>query len=244
MSRDPKAPASAKQLPTGTESVADFFDSISDQYTSSIMRCVPRYAEMLQVLVDYLPASYRKRPIQILELGAGTGNLSLLLSEYFPHSDLTLVDISADALKVCKERMQPSANASFIKEDFRQLAFGEQSFDLIVSSISIHHLGSLDKQQLFSSCYRWLKPNGKLSFADQFRGQTEEIYQLHISKWHEHCENSGVAEEEWQSWMQHQQDHDYHDTLADHLDWLQQAGFKSIDCLWRHLLWTVVRASK
>ncbi|MHC4309950.1 MAG: hypothetical protein ACYSSN_08405, partial [Planctomycetota bacterium] len=56
--------------------------------------------------------------------------------------------------------------------------------------------------------------------------------------------NSGCPEDEWELWMKHQDEHDYHATAVDQILWLKKANFSSIDITWRYLLWTVITARK
>ena len=221
--------------------VADFFDALSRDYTAVIERCFPRYREMLWALLDYLP---QDRDFgSILELGAGTGNLSVLLKEAFPAASLRFVDISKDSLDVCRDRLG-AGRFAFEEQDFRRLDYPPDSFDLVISSISIHHLTSPEKQVLFGNIYDWLKPWGMFSFADQFRGATDDLYARHIRNWKAESLRAGSTEEEFEMWMDHQEEHDHHDPLKDQMDWLSGAGFDIVDCPWRYLLWSVLQARK
>ena len=85
-------------------SVGLFFDSLTDDYTATIERCFPRYREMLWALLDYLP-EMEQRPA-VLELGTGTGNLTVLLAERYPEAPVTAVDLSEESLEVCRDRLQ------------------------------------------------------------------------------------------------------------------------------------------
>ena len=222
--------------------VGYFFDALTTDYTETIERCFPRYREMLWALLDYLPSN---QPVNsILELGCGTGNLSVLLREQFPNARLRLVDISAESIATCKTRFPPSANVEFEECAFQSIDYADESFDLIISNISIHHLRGSEKQKLFRQCYRWLVPGGVFSFADQFAGETDEIYQKHIGHWRSLSFEAGSTDAEWEMWMQHQRDHDHHDTLPSQLAWIVDAGFVNVDCVWRFLLWSVVQARK
>ena len=69
-------------------SATGYFGSMTESYDSLIHRAVPRYDEMISRLLDYLPAHAQC----VLELGSGTGNLSLRLAESLPAAALTLVD--------------------------------------------------------------------------------------------------------------------------------------------------------
>jgi tRNA (cmo5U34)-methyltransferase len=222
--------------------VGQFFDSLTDDYTAAIDRCIPRYREMVWALLDYLPQSQSVK--SILELGCGTGNLSVLLSQHFPTASIHCVDVSGDSLGACRSRLGTDSRFTFEEADFRNLSYDEDSFDLILSSISIHHLTSTEKQKLFRQILRWLRADGVFGYADQFAGATDDLYARHIENWREHASDAGASDEEWQMWMQHQADHDHHDSLIDQVDWLREAGFPVVDAPWRYLLWTVVQARK
>lgn len=224
------------------ETVGRFFDSLTSDYTATIERCFPRYREMLWALLDYLPRE-REYP-RVLELGSGTGNLTVLLTESFPESSLICVDLSAESLEVCRERLGTNPKVNIVQGDFRNLPFDGGEFDLIISSISIHHLEPAEKRDLYRNCFHWLRPDGIFTFADQFRGTTDDLYARHIGNWKQLSLSAGGTEEEFEMWMQHQREHDHHDTLADQMYWLTGAGFRDVDCTWRYLLWSVLQARK
>ncbi|MFN3191152.1 MAG: GNAT family N-acetyltransferase [Aureliella sp.] len=234
--------------------VSAFFDSISSKYGEAIRRCVPRYDEMTWAMFEYLPGEMVNEP-HVLELGCGTGNLTAKLIEQFPSGQLSLVDVSQSSIDACRTRFEevckrlsspPPAyrNIDFHRCDFRELAYEAGSFDLVTSAISIHHLTSVEKQQLFEAICRWLRPGGYFVYADQFAGATAEIYEQHMQNWRAYTREAGASDAEWAMWMEHQDKHDYHDTLANQWSWLEKAGFAEIDCTWRHLLWTVMMARK
>lgn len=236
------------QPSNSSAAVAEFFDSISDEYAGAIRRCVPRYDEMLWALLYYLPKRVAK-PSRILELGCGTGNLSLAIAKRFPEAELTAVDLSQSSLDLHAKRfafesdVRPT-NVNTLCKDMRELDFGDGSFDLILSTIALHHLTGEEKQDLFQSCHRWLTPQGVLSYSDQFAGDTPELYEQHMSEWKRASTAIGATEEEWEMWMRHQADQDHHDSLPNQIEWLKNAGFCEVDCVWRHILWTVLTASK
>lgn len=223
--------------------VEQFFDCLSSEYAGAIQRCVPRYAEMLWALFEYLPPAVT-RPRRILELGCGTGNLSVVIAEQFPDAELTLVDLSQASLATCQQRLPSHTTARFVHADMRCLELAESNFDLIMSTIAIHHLTSQEKQALFHLCGKWLVPGGVFTYSDQFAGQSESTYLRHMANWRRFAKEMGASEQEWEMWMQHQREHDFHDSLPDQLDWLENAGFVAIDCTWRYLLWTVLQARK
>lgn len=197
---------------------------------------------MLWALLDYLPKDGEVR--SVLELGCGTGNLSVLLHKAFPKARLHLVDISRESLEACRSRFDAPDRHVFDQKDFGQADFPDGSFDLVVSSIAIHHLDSDGKASVFSRIYDWLKDDGIFSFADQCAGATSHLYARHIANWKLLSMNAGSNDDEWDMWMQHMSAHDHHDTLGNQIQWLKEAGFSVVDCPWRYLLWSVIHSEK
>jgi tRNA (cmo5U34)-methyltransferase len=224
------------------KSVAEFFNSLTDEYATKIDRVFPRYREMLAVVLDYLPRDREYK--RILELGCGTGNFSVLLRHAFPDASITFVDVARESLEVCQQRIGSDQRLEFLPADFRDLDFGDGSFDLVTSSIAVHHLTSTEKQTLFSKIHGWLSEEGIFTFNDQFAGATDDLHQRHMQGWQAAAFEAGSNADDWDMWMQHQNDHDHHDTLENHLNWLNVAGFRTLDCTWRCLLWTVIQARK
>lgn len=223
-------------------SVGQFFDRLSADYTVAIERCFPRYREMLWALLDYIPSD--RQFTSIVELGCGTGNLSVLLAEKFPESRISFVDLSADSLAVCRKRLGNASRFEFLAADFDQLDRPAESVDLVISSIALHHLDSAGKQRLFARSRLWLTAGGLFTFADQFRGTTQALYARHMEHWQRLTLDAGSTADDWRMWMQHQQAHDHHDTLCDQLNWLRAAGYTDTDCTWRYLLWAVVQGTR
>ena len=223
-------------------SVERFYDAVSQDYTNFVHRAVPRYPEMLWAIFQYIPKELK--PKRILELGCGTGNLSELVVKTYPNAEKVLVDISEEVISQCKSRLENNSRVEYCQADINELDFPTNSFDLIVSSITIHHLKDHEKQLLFEKAFSWLTNEGVFTYVDQFAGVTREIYDKHMNLWHQFVLNSGCSEDEWDLWMKHQDEHDYHAAATDQISWLKKANFNSIDITWRYLLWMVITARK
>ena len=219
----------------------EFYDSFSPRYTEAIKKCVPHYEEMLGLMFRYMPAAFS--PGRILELGCGTGNLTALIARTYPDSTMVAVDFSGESLAECQRRLN-NPRIAFRQERFEELSFAKGSFDLVISSIALHHLEDADKKRLFHNVFQWLASDGTFTFADQFRGETADVYQQHMDLWKAHAVRNAVSNEEWEIWMEHQRSHDHHATLREHLNWLEQCGFEVADCVWRYALWAIVYATK
>lgn len=226
----------------GSRSSQQFFDQLSPHYTRMIRRVVPRYEEMLWALLYYLPDDLQPR--KILELGCGTGNLSALLTNKYPEAEITLVDLSGEQLNACRERFSGNERLHYLQSDFRELPTRAGHYDLVASSIAIHHLPDADKSGLFKQVYQQLRHEGIFCYSDQFAGSTPDLYAKHLLRWEEWARAQDVPQEEWDTWMDHQRKSDFHAPLPEQMRWLREAGFSPIDCPWRYLLWTVIQARK
>ncbi|MBN1649876.1 MAG: methyltransferase domain-containing protein [Bacteroidales bacterium] len=222
--------------------VENFYNLISSNYTEMLARLVPRYREMLWMILTYIPKDLH--PNRIVDLGCGTGNLSKGILNQYPQAEVLAVDLSASILDEASKRLSNYTTISYINQDFNHLDFEENSIDLVVSSIALHHLTDLQKEKLLKKIYRWLSPKGVLIFGDQFSGSTSDRYEQHMENWKLTSEGKNVPESEWALWMEHQKNHDYHTSVENYFNWCKQIGYKNSDVVWRYYLWTVFIAHK
>ena len=224
------------------EHLEQFYDELSSSYTELISKCVPRYHEMLFNMFRYIPESFK--PKRIIDLGCGTGNLTQEILNHFPYAEIHALDLSEDILGECKKRFPNTENISYIKADFKQMSLDSNAYDLVMSSIAIHHVEDPIKVQLYQDVYSALRYNGLFIFADQTRGITDEIYKKNITCWKEEALKLGSTEENWKMWMEHQDAHDHHSPVGWHLHQLENAGFNQVDLLSKYLMWGVFWAKK
>jgi len=62
----------------------------------------PETELLVELAIDFVQASGKKAP-KILDLGTGSGAIGLALAKNIPHSQVTCVDVSAEALKIAQE---------------------------------------------------------------------------------------------------------------------------------------------
>ena len=225
---------------------SDYFGAMVRDYDSLIRRAVPRYDELLERLAFYLPplAPGRRR---VLELGCGTGNWTLLLAaqgkSHWPDLELTLVDASQEMLDVTRARLAAAGRSgdAFVGARFEELAFAPDSFDLVTSCISVHHVA--DKRALFARLLPQLAPNGEVLLGDQMRGGTERAHALNWQRWLAWC-RAHCSEAEALSLVDHAYAHDHYESVAAHFAALAAAGYAELDCVWRNWMWGIVTARR
>ena len=224
------------------EKVEKFYDQLSSKYSELIIKCVPRYPELIYNMFQYIPEKFS--PKRILDLGCGTGNLTDQMFKKYPESEIDALDISEEILNESRKRFNYTPNIRYIQADFKSLHLPPGSYDLVMSSIAIHHIEDTEKIKLYKEVFQALSNGGIFIFADQTRGITDEIYKKNISCWKEEAMKLGSTLENWDMWMAHQDAHDFHTPVNWHFQELEKAGFRETDLIWKYLMWAVVWARK
>lgn len=108
---------------------------------------------------------------RVLDLGCGTGTLTLLLRESAPQVKITGLDADPQMLAVARKKAAKKAAESGAEIDFRQgladdLPFEDSEFDRVVSSLMLHHLDRETKRAALREVLRVLRPGGELHLAD------------------------------------------------------------------------------
>jgi ubiquinone/menaquinone biosynthesis C-methylase UbiE len=103
---------------------------------------------------------------RVLDIGSSSGYLARMLAAAAgPSGSVTGIDPS-EAANAYARRRAP-ANASFVAGVAQDLsAFPDGSFDVVVSTLAIHHVPARRRQDAFAEMYRVTRPGGRLLVAD------------------------------------------------------------------------------
>jgi tRNA (cmo5U34)-methyltransferase len=218
-----------------------FFNQISGKYDDLIARSVPRYREMFWAMLYYLPETFTPR--NILELGCGTGNLTRLLHERWPESQISVVDFSPEMLQMTSEKLV-TAHLHPIESDFESLTLPPAQFDLVISSIAVHHILDEAKATLIQNIHTWLTPGGFFVLGDQVHSASERLYEADLQFYEAYAQVNGASFEDVLNWRAHRNTQDHYATLENLTTWMKTAGFEAVDTLWRYCFWAVLQGQK
>jgi tRNA (cmo5U34)-methyltransferase len=110
-----------------------------DNYLERIRAEIPRYDELQEQAIAAVPSP----PERVLELGMGTGETTRRLIEAYPDSWVIGLDASADMVFRARENYDDVQLARM--ED----PLPDGPWDLVIGVLSIHHLTSDQKKNLF-----------------------------------------------------------------------------------------------
>jgi len=92
----------------------------------------------------------------ILDLGSGTGYLSIGIAKRAPSLQVYGIDLSRQMVKIARRHAKGVDNARFVLVNVAKLPFRDNSIDLVVSTGASHHWKT--PRTVFDECYRVLKP--------------------------------------------------------------------------------------
>jgi ubiquinone/menaquinone biosynthesis C-methylase UbiE len=103
--------------------------------------------------------------MKVLDLGCGTGTLTLMLKRAHPEAHITGVDGDSEVLNIARDKSR-GTDIQWDEGLASSLPYPDSAFDRVVTSLVIHHLVTDDKRLAFKEIFRVLKPRGELHVLD------------------------------------------------------------------------------
>ena len=219
------------------------FNNTVAYYDDWMIKAIPSYHAVFSISKKVIPFGNNVR-IDVLDLGTGTGIFSKHVWEKYPNARFVLYDVAAQMIEAARSRFQTHQDQfTFIVDDYRNI-HGLGNFDLVISSLSIHHLPDDDKRALFDRVYAVLRDGGLFINIDQIKGQTRYLEELYWTKWLDGVRENGASEANIQESIRRRKTFDQDALMSDQLRWLREAGFANVDCIFKHYFVGVFLATK
>ncbi|OGN97669.1 MAG: hypothetical protein A2Z77_04710 [Chloroflexi bacterium RBG_13_51_36] len=100
----------------------------------------------------------------IVDLGSGTGYLSIEIAKKAPSLRVYGMDLSRQMVKIARRHARGVDNAQFVFGDAARLPFKDNSIDLVVSTGASHHWRT--PRLVFDECHRVLRIDGEAWIYD------------------------------------------------------------------------------
>ena len=176
-------------------------------YAETVRNEIPAYEKFEELVVLAAYAEWRSG--RVLELGTGTGETAGRLLERLDDAQIVSIDESAEMLAEAARRL-PADRVAVIRGRLQD-PLPDGPFDLVVSALAIHHLDDHEKPDLFARVRAALGPGGRFVLADVIVPDDPERALIPLTP-----------------------GYDKPSRLDDQIGWLRDAGFRSVDVVWRH----------
>ncbi len=176
-----KTPLDKKSTP---DEIRDRFDSDVERFSDlgTAQEAVIDAPIMLELISD-LAAVVKPGAENMLDIGCGAGNNSIMIVRGIPGLNCDLLDLSLPMLEKAQERLknEKAGEVKTFQGDFRDVPLPRSHYDLIVAAAVLHHLrDDSDWEYCFKKIYDLLRPGGALFVSDLVHHEHDAV---HESMW-------------------------------------------------------------
>ena len=173
----------------------------------------------------------------LLDIGCGAGNYTLMMLTKIPGLNCTLVDLSKPMLDKAFERVSQKTNnnVTILQGDIREVGLKESNYDIILAGAVLHHLRDDDDWELtFDKLFKLLRPGGCLMISDLVTQDTELLNEYTWERYGDYLEELG-GKEYRQKVLDYVAKEDSPRSMNYQLDLMKKVGFKKVEILHKNM---------
>lgn len=217
----------------------EHFNENAEKYETLIEKIVTNHGVFFDQVVSLIPEG----DIDVLELGSGTGYLTEKIIAKNPHASITCIDMTPEMIEIAmeKERLK---DVDFIEGDFREV-WPDKKFDVIISTLCLHHLNDRDRAEVIMKIHQSLNENGIFINGDVFKPEDGFIEELLNRRWMNSMLNDGLSEEQASGMTEKRKTAlDFIDTHESYRKKMLWAGFSRFFCFYSYEIYSITAGFK
>jgi tRNA (cmo5U34)-methyltransferase len=177
---------------------------------------IPHRIDALEMLCELLP----ERAERVLDLGTGDGLTLALVLAARPDAVGVGVDFGAEMLRRAADRFGGDARVELHDHDLDDpLPRTIGRFDVVVSSFAIHHCAPPRQRALYEEIFEVLLPGGVFVNAEHVDSPTPALHEQFLR-----AMGRTLADDDPSNQLV---------GVEQHLTWLNDCGFRDVDCMWK-----------
>ena len=212
------------------EKMDEFFENRIDSYDdhmmseSHIRNGYIKFAELI-------PENSKN----LLDLGCGTGLELKEIFKRFPEINVTGIDLSQKMLDKLQIKFG-NKKINLIKANYLEYDFGKNTYDIVISYETLHHLEHKEKIKLYKKVFNTLTQYGQYIECDYMVFSQEEE-DLHFSENRKLRIEQGIKDGDFYHY-------DTPCTIENQIMMIKEAGFMEVKEEWREKNTVIIRALK
>ncbi|MDR2146503.1 MAG: class I SAM-dependent methyltransferase [Tannerella sp.] len=173
----------------------------------------------------------------LLDIGCGAGNYTLMMLTKIPNLNCTLVDLSKPMLDRALERVSRQTNGKItcLQGDIREVELIENHYDIILAGAVLHHLrDDRDWEITFTKLFNLLKQGGCLMISDLITQDMEVLTDYMWERYGDYLE--GLNGEEYrQKVLDYVAKEDSPRSMTYQLELMKRVGFGKVEILHKNM---------
>ncbi len=214
-----------------THSVESHLNLDTAEYDRLIRTFIPGYEAMIQATVDWL-AALVPPTAKIIDLGGGTGALTLAVAEKLPEASIEIWDIDLKMLVQAQKRLARFKD----RVTFREKSFFDElpDCDAVVASLSLHHIAEPKRKEVvYRHICAALRAGGVFLSADALVSEDPKLRDATFERWAAFMGTNGISRDKAFRHFADWSKEDFYLPLSRELSLLAGAGFAHPECFWR-----------
>ncbi|MBU5437249.1 class I SAM-dependent methyltransferase [Tissierella sp. MSJ-40] len=158
------------------EEMDSFFNLRAKEYDAHMKETINSFEEYYNLVAE--PINYTEEPIEILDLGCGTGLEISAIFNKAPNAKITCIDLSEEMLKILQDKYTSCRKQlNIIKASYLNYSFEKNKYQYILGIMTMHHFLYQDKLELYKKIKSSLREDGKYIEGDYV------VTPYHEKKW-------------------------------------------------------------
>lgn len=222
----------------------EFDESVVSVFDDMIDRSVPFYREQISLIAHFASLSLSEGG-RVYDLGSSTGNVLFELYKSIPsHTELIGLDSSLAMIERArlKARAYEACNIKFLHQDFLEYEFLPSK--VMIASWTMQFVRPLMREKMISKIYQSLEHNGIFLMSEKMVSSDKVLDRLMIERYHQYKATQGYSQIEINQKREALENVLVPYTQEENFSMLKNAGFKSVEILFKWVNFALLIARK